>query len=565
MPSREAAGVNLSACDDEQIHLLGAIQGAGYLLSVDAEWTVIRASQNASEFLGLAHEDLLGRQIDDVISPETMHSVRNRMLISGGPGTVERLLALPLPDGKLYDISVHSVGRETVLEIEPGGGDGSNAPALLRTMVNRLQAQKSITYMYREAARQIRALTGFNRIMVYRFDQDGSGEVVAEAVDRGLQPYLGLHYPASDIPRQARVLYERNLLRIIFDVDAKPVPIIPEISLEGEKLDLSMSVLRSVSPVHLEYLRNMGVQCSMSISILREGRLWGLIACHHNTPTRLSLETRTVAELFGQMFSYVLEVRQRQEDAAYDRQVLDVHNRIATIFSTPDINLDDLPATLVGLADYIEADGVGIYQAGKITLNGITPTAEEFQLLVKHLNKTAPGRVFATNHLAASYPAAADYPMRAAGILCIPVSRTPRDYLIFFRRNIVKVMNWAGEPVKAEATGPNGVRLTPRKSFEAWRQIVEDKSAPWSPRETRAAEGLRIRLVEQVLRMTEAAKTDRETADQHSEILIAELNHRIRNILGLVRGLVKQSALSSDSIRALVDNVDDRIRSLARA
>ena len=556
---------SLTTCDDEQIHLLGAIQDAGYLLAVDTEWAITRASANAAQFFGSTLEELLGRQIDDVISAETMHTIRNRLFVGGGADTVERLLGLPLPDGKKYDIAVHAVGRETVLEIEPSGGDGSAAPALLRSMINRLQSQRSMSSMFREAARQTRALIGFKRVMVYRFNQDGSGEVVAESLESGLQPYLGQRYPASDIPRQARALYERNLIRIIFDVDAKPVPILPELSVEGVKLDLSMSVLRSVSPVHLEYLRNMGVTCSMSISILQDGKLWGLIACHHHTPTHLSLEVRTAAELFGQMFSYALEVRQRQEDTAYDRHVHDIHNRIATAFSVPDADMGRLPELLIGQSDYIQADGVGVYHAQKVTLNGITPTEHEFQQLVKHLNRAAPGRVFATDHLSSSFAPAADYPMRAAGILCIPISRTPRDYLIFFRRNIVKVMNWAGEPVKTAEAGPNGVRLTPRKSFEAWREIVEDKSEAWKPREMRAAEGLRVRLVEQVLRMSEARKDQRVTADQRSEILIAELNHRIRNILGLVRALVKQTASSSDSVAALVENVDDRIRSLARA
>ena len=565
MSNDAVSSANLLTCDDEQIHLLGAIQGAGFLLAVNTEWVIARASQNAGLFLGVALDDVLGRQIDGVLSKETTHTIRNRLMGAGGPGTVERILALPLPDGKLYDFAVHTVGRETVLEIEPSGGNGANAPALLRTMINRVQTQKSSTALFREAARQVRALTGFSRVMVYRFNQDGSGEVIGEALERGLQPYLGLRYPASDIPRQARALYERNLLRIIFDVEASPIPIVPEISAEGEKLDLSMSVLRSVSPLHLEYLRNMGVGCSMSISILQGGKLWGLIACHHAIPRYLSLETRSAAELFGQMFSYMLEVRQRDEDAAYDRYVHDVHNRISTAFSMPDADFDRLPEMLVGLADYIEADGVGIYQSEKVSLHGITPTAEEFQRLLTHLNKTAPGRIFASNHLAGIYPPAAHYPMRAAGILSIPVSRTPRDYLVFFRRNIVRAVNWAGEPVKPEVVGPNGVRLTPRKSFAAWQEIVENHSEPWNPRDLRTAEGLRVRLVEQVLRMIEAGRADKEADNQRSEVLIAELNHRIRNILSLVRGLLKQSALTSDTVPALVTNVDERIRSLARA
>ncbi len=174
----------------------------------------------------------------------------------------------------------------------------------------------------------MRALTGFDRVMVYRFDPDGSGEVIAESARSSLDPYLGLHYPASDIPKQARALYERNWLRIIADVDAAPVPVLPARDPHGRLLDLSMSSLRTVSPIHLEYLRNMGVAASLSVSILRGGKLWGLFACHHTEPRHLSLERRTGAELFGQMFSLILESREREAETAYEASSRALHDRL---------------------------------------------------------------------------------------------------------------------------------------------------------------------------------------------------------------------------------------------
>jgi len=557
---------DLANCDREPIHLLGAIQPIGFLLSATADWNVIRASENVTFFLGVPHDQVVGQPIEASIAPEVMHDIRGRLQMSAAAGVVERLFAKRLAsDGPLFDIAVHQSGREFVLEFELSRGENSPNQASLRAMVARVEHARS-DHIFREAARQVRALTGFDRVMVYRFDEDGAGEVVAEAAKGSLSPFLGLHYPASDIPLQARALYERNYLRIIVDVDARPVSVTPLLSPEGEVLDLSMSVLRSVSPIHIEYLQNMGVKSSMSISILQGGKLWGLIACHHyEGPHHVGLEVRSTAELFGQMFSYLLELRLRADEAAHEVRAREVHNRIASAFAELHDSLADIPAFLSGIADYIAADGIGAYHSGEITLIGLTPSRDEFLQLVKFLNRTASGRVFSTHCLSEAFPPAADYVMRAAGLLSIPISRVPRDYLVFFRREIVRTVTWAGEPLKTEDVGRHGVRLSPRKSFEAWQQVVQNHSQHWTREELRAAEALRVTLVELVLRMSEAAEAARSGVERRQEILIAELNHRVRNILGLVRGLITQSAGTAGNVRVFVDRLEDRIRSLARA
>ena len=205
-------------------------------------------------------------------------------------GVVERLFGQRFsPGGARFDIAVHQSGSEIVLEFEPSGSEPIAPLSVLRTMTARIERQTTLSGVYREVARQVRGLTGFDRVMVYRFDVDGAGEVVAEAANHDLSPFLGLRYPASDIPKQARALYERNYLRIIADVDSDPVAIEPVLLPEGAPLDLSMSTLRSVSPIHIEYLRNMRVKTSMSISILQDSKLWGLIACHHGTAKPINL------------------------------------------------------------------------------------------------------------------------------------------------------------------------------------------------------------------------------------------------------------------------------------
>jgi light-regulated signal transduction histidine kinase (bacteriophytochrome)/CheY-like chemotaxis protein len=558
--------VTIDDCAREPIHILGAIQSFGYLLSVNADWLVVRASENVAELVGVGHAEVLGQPVSTFMSAALLHDIRSRLQVAGGMGIVERLFGQRLAQGGArLDIAIHQSGTETILEFEPSDDQPMSPLTVLRAMTARLERQTSPSGIYREVARQVRGLTGFDRVMVYRFDEDGAGEVVAEAANHDLPPFLGLRYPASDIPAQARALYERNYLRVIADVDAPVIPILPALSPEGAALDLTMSTLRSVSPIHLEYLRNMGVRSSMSISILSGGKLWGLIACHHGTPKYINLEIRSTAEAFGQTLSYLLEVRNRESETASDAQAKLVHDRIVVAFAKPSATLVDMPEFLTSVADFIPADGIGAYYAGQISLVGHTPTREEFLQVVTFLNKTASGRVYATDALSEAFPTAANFVTRAAGLLSIPVSRSPRDYLVFFRREALTFVTWAGEPGKLEASGPNGQRLTPRKSFAAWQESVHNRCMHWSKGELRNAESLRVTLIEVVLRMTEAAQTDSSAARQHQEILIAELNHRARNILGLVRGLVNQSAVSASDLRAFVKSLDNRIGSLARA
>jgi light-regulated signal transduction histidine kinase (bacteriophytochrome)/CheY-like chemotaxis protein len=556
----------LTACDSEPIHLLGAIQPIGFLVSLNADWLTIRASVNIEAFTGIGHAEIIGMPATSYIQPELLHDVRGRMQQAGDAGMVEPLFGRQIaPGGSAFAVAVHSSGSETVLEFELMTDEPGPTPTAVRSMMMRVERHRAMGSVFREAARQVMALTGFDRVMIYRFGEDGSGEVVGEAVRGQAVSFLGLRYPASDIPAQARAMYKRNLSRIIVDTDAPAVAIVPEFSPEGQRLDLTSSVMRSVSPIHLEYLRNMGVRSSMSISLLQGGRLWGLIACHHLTPRHVGLETRLTTELFGQMFAYLMDVRRREEEAVFDERTRQIHNRIATAYADRDASLHHIPLFLSELTDYVDADGIGVYHGGEVSLTGTTPTQEEFIQLVRFLNKTTSAQVFATHELSAVYPPAADFRMRAAGVLCIPISRTPRDYVVFFRTEVARMVTWAGEPVKTEGLGPNGVRLTPRKSFEAWSQSVEGQSQPWKPAELRASESLRLTLVEIVLRLSDIAQADRLAAQHRQEVLIAELNHRVRNLLGLVRGIVIQSAASVSDVPSLVANLADRLQAMARA
>lgn len=558
--------VDLTNCDREPIHQLGSVQPFGFLLAVSSDWIVIRASANLAEFLGVTEANALGRPVISLISPEALHAIRNKLTTLRGSDVVERIFGIALtPDQNRFDLAVHLNEGQVIIEGERCQEDRHDAASLsMRSMMSRLDHTETLEAFFREGARQARALTGFDRVMVYRFDESGSGEVVAEAARAGIGSFLGLHYPASDIPIQARALYLRNLFRIIADVDAIAVPILPPLDEHGQPLDLSMSVLRSVSPIHIEYLKNMGVGASLSISIVVDGKLWGLFACHHYGPRLPSAQSRSTAELFGQMFASRLESRERRLALDYETKARRIADRLLTSVADNASLLND-PAWLIeALADAIPADGIGVWINGRLALAGIGPDERSFAALVRHLNRNAAGRIYAVDRLAETYPDL-EVDDAVAGILAIPISRSPRDYVVLFRQELVRTVRWGGDPHKPVEYGPNGPRLTPRKSFEAWSELVRGRSLPFTEAERRVAETIRVTLIEVVLRLTDEVSMARQTANERQELLIAELNHRVRNILSLITGIIRQSQATSVSLGDYIRQLEGRIQSLARA
>jgi len=560
--------VDLTNCDKEPIHILGAIQPIGFLIAVSADWMIARVSANISEFYDAAPEEVIGRPLVELLTPAAIHGLRNRVAMLRGPDSVERIFGCTLIHGhEPYDVAVHMSGKQIVIEAERGScGDHGDVTGTVRSMITRLDQSSGMTAFFNEGARQVRALTGFDRVMVYRFDGDGSGEVVAEYCKPGIGSFLGLHYPATDIPAQARELYKRNLLRVITDINAEPVAIVPQRDEQGQPLDLSLSMLRAVSPIHIEYLRNMGVGASMSISIVVEGKLWGLFACHHYSPRCPTFERRSVAELFAQMFAMRLESRERQETVEFERRARDISDQLLGAVASDETLLKD-PDWLSGILTHaIAADGVGVWINGNYSFSGITPSTSDFARIVRALNGTAAGKVYATDRIASIVPGADSFASKAAGMLAIPISRGPRDYVILFRSEIIRSVRWGGDPHKPMEYGPNGPRLTPRESFAEWQETVEGRSRPFTSSELRVAETLRATLIEVVLRLADEASRERQQANERQELLIAELNHRVRNILGVIRGLIRQSKPKHGStVEDFVKLVDGRIHALARA
>jgi light-regulated signal transduction histidine kinase (bacteriophytochrome)/CheY-like chemotaxis protein len=543
------------------------VQQFGFLLTLLSDFTIVIASDNVADYLGAAHTAVLQRPLAEVFSEATVAAIRTRVDYLSGPDAVERMFGVELqPGGKLFDIAIHFSGAYLIVEAEPSVNEPDvNSGEMVHLMLGRVRKTKGLTELAQEAARQLKILNGFDRVMVYRFHPDGSGEVIAEVATAGLEPFLGLHYPASDIPKQARILYQRNWLRIIADINAKPAQLTATASHSAELLDLSMSVLRSVSPIYIEYLQNMGVGASMSVSILRDGKLWGLFACHHYSRRHVSFERRTAAELFGQMFSWILEGRERETDVAYQSRARQIQERLMESAASRGSGQRPITEFIADYRKMIECDGIAVWSEGEITLDGATPTESEVKDLVNFINRTSPGRISASGEIAKVYAAGESFRDRAAGFLAVPISRMPRDCLIFFRREIMRSVNWAGDPNKAYAEGPLGPRLTPRKSFELWQEIVRGQSRPWTSGDLHIAESLRVTLLEVILQLADLAARERKGAQERQELMIAELNHRVRNILSLVRALVTQSKDTATSIEEFSGVLGGRIQALARA
>ncbi len=562
---REA--VDLSNCDREPIHRLGQIQQFGALLALDPDWAITHRSANVHTILGDAQEVEVGTPLRDLFSAAAVERLRSAAVTLLASDQVERIFGIALfDDDRLFDCALHRSGASAILEIEPHvAGDLGRQLTILRPIMSRLDRHEDVGSLAQEAARQLRLALRIDRVMVYRFRDDLSGEVIAEARREDLEAFLGLRYPKSDIPEQARRLYIRNRFRIIADVDAAPVPIEPEETQAAEPLDLSMSTLRAVSPIHIEYLRNMGVGGSLSISIVIGGKLWGLFACHHYSPIALPYSQRTAAELFSELFSLVLDRALSRQGAELREKGREIHNRLMRDIAAGTPLSTSLPMLDPVIQQVIAHDGASIFIDGVYDSRGAAPNEEEFRALLPSLNRSASGRLLASDAVADLLPEADRFVDRACGALVIPVSRKPRDYLVLWRRPLTQTVRWGGNPEKPVETGPHGARLTPRKSFEAWQETVEGRSEQWSPDELEIAEGLRVTLIEIILRLTDEAVQERARAQGQQELLIAELNHRVRNILNLIRGLINQSKSDALDIDSFAEIIGGRIGSLAMA
>ena len=469
--------------------------------------------------------------------------------------------------GEALDVIVHLTNGVVVVELEPRVGDARVNPlTLVQGMVASLQDAATASAFVRAIADAVHRATGFDRVMVYQFQDDESGAVVAEARGPDIESYLGLRYPASDIPKQARALYLKNWMRLIPDARYTPAPINPPINpVSRQPLDLTHSILRSVSPLHLEYLANMGVVASMSLSLVVGGKLWGLIACHHSAPMHMPHTLRSACELFAHMASLQLAEKIASDEHSNRLQAAAMHTQLVEWMTREEQVATALIQQRPNLLDYVSADGVVVWWDGRASAVGRAPSEAQIADLVAWLNTNVPEGVFVTDRLVEHYPPAERYQDVASGLVALSISRSPRDYVLWFRPEIIETITWAGNPGKAVEVVDGAARLGPRKSFAAWRETVRGRSQPWRAHTIEAAHALRISILEVVLQRLDQAAREREVVQSRQDFLMAELDHRVKNIIMIIQSLARFSAASAVSLEDFTRTFQQRLHSMARA
>ncbi|MEI7771217.1 MAG: ATP-binding protein [Chloroflexales bacterium] len=519
--------VDLTSCDREPIHIPGSIQSHGVLFVLaEPDLTIIQASANTFPLLGRHPRDLLGQPLSALLDLEQIGVVRDclaREAVDENP-----LYIMPLAIRGVepqFDLIVHRMGGTLLLELEPTTpriylGD-LQVYRMVKSAVTACQRTPSMRAFAQALASAVRTLTGFDRVMVYQFQPDASGAVIAEAKRDDLESYLDLRYPASDIPTQARALYLRNWLRLIPDVTYQPVALLATDSgRPNTPLDMSYAALRSVSPIHIEYLVNMGVKASMSISLIKNDQLWGLVACHHYSgPHYLPYDIRAACEFLGQVVSLQIGDKELSEDAIYTIALQGVQAALVQHMSVANDVLVGLTRFDPNLMQFIDAGGVAICLDGQCVRLGATPPEPVIADLTDWLTQEISDSVFFTDALPKQYPAIAPFTAVASGLLAVRLARARTSYMLWFRPEVIQTLSWGGNPEKPVAVTEGSARLSPRISFATWKETVTQTSLPWRPCEVMAARDLRRAIIDLVLhKMEELAQLNEELTRSNIEL-----------------------------------------------
>ena len=530
-------GISLANCDDEPVQTPGCIQAHGMLLALRlADLVVTQVSENCERWTALPADQVLGKPLSQAVGAAAAHRIEELIRSEALDCNPFYALTAKLPgstdDAALMDISLHTADGVLLVELEPSSrslpavGQDAHYFSMVRKTIGRLKSTSSLAEFCNVVAREARSITGLDRAMVYYFHADDSGEVMADARRSDLPSWQGLRYPAGDIPKPAREIFKRIGVRPLPDARGELCEMVPLLNPDTQRpLDMTYCALRGASVMYTEYLQNMGVAATLTMPILRDGALWGLIACHHYSPRPLPYPLRSAAEFLAQITSLEIAQAEAREHQHY-RDSLDAVHLAVLARAAGDGQLSVAAQSSPSLLDGIQADGVAIYQRARWHSAGRVPDAQQLKPLAawlrERIDQLPDGiQAYATDALSAVYPAAAGFADLASGVLATALSRHPDSPLIlWFRGEQLQTYTWAGNPhAKPTEIGPLGPRLTPRRSFDLWQEQVRGRSRPWRKVEIDAAQQLRRMVMDLVVvRADQLAEANAELARSNAEL-----------------------------------------------
>jgi light-regulated signal transduction histidine kinase (bacteriophytochrome) len=563
---------DLTQCDREPIHIPGAIQPHGVLLLIDEDdFTIRRFSANAAELLAAQPDAILGMRLGALIGEANAGIIAGAL--AANPVQTQPIYAgiIDIGEAGCFDAIAHRAGGATIVEFEPAQRSHAADFRLLYTLLGRFLKTvahvDSVDAISEYAVRMIREVTGFGRVFLYAFDHNDDAQVLAETLEPGYHAYLGQRFPASDIPAQARRLYVANPVRLIADAHYRPAPLLPPDAAGSAPTDLSYAGLRAVSPVHVQYMKNMGTLASMSVSLVIKGRLWGMISCHHATPKFVPFEVRTACEQLGQILALRIESIIEAREYGYRLALRSKLVSLLAVLSQGEEFVPSMRNASTDLLRLMNASGAALVFEGQTILFGDTPEERDIGALVEWLGMHGGDDIAHSSALAREFAPAAQYAASASGMLAVSISRSYRHYLIWFRPEVVQTVEWAGNPAQKNMQ-QQAQPLTPRASFETWRETVRGSAEPWHQSELEAALEFRGAILGIVLaRAEEMAGLADELGRANKELesfsysVSHDLRAPLRHIVGYTDLLVEfEGPNLNDRGRRYLKNIGDAAR-----
>ncbi|PSR53554.1 PAS sensor protein [Adhaeribacter arboris] len=496
-------------CGSLPLHFINLVQPHGFIMVVQKETFLIRQiSENVTDFLGVTPADILNRNLTEFILAEQIEVIRRKTQQWNIEDRIPENVSFTINSvEKNFSAVIHSKENYILLELEPiqplapGQLDFVHIYQEIMFILAAFKKADTIEKLGQIAVTEIKKLSGFDRVMIYRFDKNWNGSVLAEALEPDLQPYLNLCFPASDVPRNARDLYFKNPYRFLPNREYTPARLVPVLNpISSNFTDLSDCNLRSVANVHLQYLKNMGVQASMSTPIIKDNLLWGLISCHHKTAKNLSFEMRSAFVLLSSIISAQVVAKENEQSLGQINNLNEVFTKLlAQMYQEPDFRQGLIQGAYT-LNHLFTSTGAAIVLDGEIKKVGKTPTNDEIKSIVHWLQRSRINKIYITENLTQFLEPAIHYKEVASGLIALPIALERGDYILGFREERAQTIDWGGNPNQAITIEPDGKTYHPRNSFAVWQEQVKNMSLPWSEQDVQMAEQLRIAVLERIVR-----------------------------------------------------------------